>query len=237
MNIAVISGMLFTCPNTSIAASIVDTTLGWTGTGEAIYNSSTLNQGRYGQVFTVPQIDTVLQSVQFYLGQGQTLNPVSYTLNVATWNPVATIAPSGAVTYQAGNLLFSSQTFSTAGLPRYDGTVNGYVPITFDFGQLALSANQPYIAYLNVISSGGEGVVGLNLTKDFHPDAFATFGYQPDGSWYTILDNGNGPYSLAFKATFTSVPEPGATVGTIFFVVILAAVRRRVLGESKSKES
>jgi hypothetical protein len=191
-------------------ATTIDTTVGWTGGGYIFCSEPDCH---YGQVFTVPTTENVLDSFSFFLSGS---NPVIFYK--------AEIVPWDSNTFQSGSILYSSETRSNAGFPGYTGTLSGYYQVTFSpQGGLILSPTEQYVAYLKTEPGAGSAAIGNNFDTDSYSGGYHLFG-SPNRGWY----NANDTRDYAFQASFStsrSVPEPTSTLGILAIGILGTASR------------
>lgn len=184
-------------------AAEIDTTAGWLGEGYIFENS------RYGQVFTVPK-DNVINSFSFFLSSVES-PPTEFTAHLAPWNPT---------TFESAVDIYSSDSQSVAGLPRYTATPSSYAEITFNTGAISLLAGQQYVAYLNV-ETPGSGAIGYNFDQDSYSEGYGLYYSKNNAFWYNNGDNRDYSFNAAFSTDSKTVPEPSLTIGTVMISTFL----------------
>lgn len=197
--------LLFTLP---VQAMTIDTTQGWTGGGYLFCSDC-----YYGQVFTAPKVENVLDSYTFFLS---TSNPIiSFKTEIVQWN---------SETFQSGSILYSSEQITNAGFPVYNGTRFGYASVTFiPSEEIALIPDEQYVAYLRTEPGIGMAAIGNNFDIDAYSGGYHLFG-SPSKGWY----NANDTRDYAFQASFSAshlIPEPPFTLG----IVIMGLLELKLL--------
>lgn len=182
------------------ADTVIDTTPSWNGL-TPVFSFGPGQTETYGQTITAPLTDAVLRSWTFYMKQD---TAVQFQGEVYAWNGTMATGPD----------LFESALMTTT-----DSSV--FQPITFNTGGLALTPGDTYVLF----ASSSQG----NQT----PTLGGGWGFIPRGSVYAggafvFINNGNDiskwtssawatnwegtGNDLAFKADFSSVPEPSVRI-------------------------
>ncbi|MEQ8463694.1 hypothetical protein [Coleofasciculus sp. E1-EBD-02] len=199
LSIATVETSLLTLAAVGVGqAATIDTTLTWDGGGYFFCSDC-----YYGQVFTVPTSDNILDSFTFFISSLWDTN-VYFKAQIAPWD---------GNTFQSGSALYTSETVSNEGFPSYNATPSNYGTVTFTPpGGLPLIADNQYVAYLSSEPGDGTGAIGHNY-KDSYFGGYTLFGHPPDG-WYSAGVTAD----YAFKASFSapeSIPEPSLTIGML----------------------
>jgi hypothetical protein len=117
------------------AITVIDTTSSWNGTSTIQPFGGNGATATYGQTFTTPTVENVLNSFSFILGNTLNGNPITFQGYVAQWDGAKATGP---ILYQSAD-----QTYSGGGFQTY----------TFNTGSLALTPDQKYVLFLNASSS------------------------------------------------------------------------------------
>ena len=179
-------------------AVTIDTTPGWTGAGY-IFAGADGGGGKYGQVFTVPLGENILESFTFFISGSSP--PVLFKGELAQWN---------AVTFETGPLLYTSEIVSNAAYPFYNGTISGYAKSTFTIpGGLALIPGAQYAAILDNEPGNGSGAIGNNFDVDAYAGGYHLFWSASGSFWYNADDTRDYAF-LAVLSAPSEIPEPGS---------------------------
>jgi hypothetical protein len=178
----------------AMADTVIDTTLGWDGSS-AVAPFGLPDTATYGQTITVPLTDTSLTSFSFEMNQ-----PASDIFKgyVFAWDGLKA----------SGSSLYTSPVMSTSG--------SGFQEITFNTGGLSLTPGGTYVLFASaseIPASTGTGTWGQpNISNPYSGGGFVFMNNGTDSSQWTTVNwvqnlLGIGG-DLAFKASFSPVPEP-----------------------------
>jgi len=219
--------MLATAPQ-SQALTYIDTTPSWNGSS-TISPIGEPNTATYGQTFTVPITDNILNSFSFILGPdfyGGTA-PMTFAGYVAQWDGSKATGP---ILYTSG-----TQTYTGPGFTNY----------SFNTDNLSLTAGQQYVAFLSA-SNFFDGNTHLTyMAGTFsNPYSGGDFVYYNNGRDFSALtanswtSTGGGFGDAVFTATFnvpaasTPVPfefspEQGFILGIPLFLCLRKLKKKR----------
>lgn len=187
-----ITGMAFLAA-AAHAQLTIDTTPFWNGT-DNVSPFGLPYTATYGQTITAPVADPILTSFSFEMNL-----PASdvFQTYVFAWD--------GAEA--SGTALYTSAVTSTAG--------TGFQEVTFNTGNLALNPGSSYVLFASVSQdpSSGTGALGQPGNSDVYSGGqFVYLSNGTDASLWTTSPWTQGYLGtggdLAFKATFSPVPEP-----------------------------
>lgn len=209
----------------SVHSAIGDTTLEVTTTNPPPFYAGSFGPwsgqaGQIGQTIIVPATDHVLTSFSFTAAGVQATDGGSFYVqaHVARWDNPATL-PTGSLLYSSAEYLMPPQNPTT---------------LTFDTGNLDLTAGGRYVLFLNakLVSNGNPpngNSSGFLFARedDPYPDGRFVYGYMTgpevtNGSWHAWSDGGSA--DLGFRATL--VPEPSGALVIILVGSAIAARRR-----------
>ena len=216
------------------AQTTVGTVSFWDGLSN-VQSMGKPNTGTYGQTFTVPTSDNVLQGFSFFLrdiGGGADLQFQGY---------VAAFDPTAGISRVTGPLLFQSAVrsgpTSASTFTRYD----------FDVGGLPLTSGSTYVAFLSAsghfasiplaAAMSSWGLVPTNAVDHYDMGEFI---FNNNGDDLSLLSTTQwsasfGGSDLAFELSFeneispSAVPEPSTVLltGTGLGILLLGMARRR----------
>lgn len=215
---------LLTCIALSVSVS-ADTLFDTTGSWNGVSNHDGFGEGSpsfatYGQTFTVPAFDTVLDDITFFLNDDTCCflpDFVEFRVHVMAWDAASVRA--------TGILLFSTPPLATTGAV-------GFETFTVNTGGLSLTAGNQFVFFMTQ-SQDFDGVSGK-----------APVGYIPGASTLAggnlvLIDNGTDTSAwtteawqepsapsvgadLAFVMNFSPVPEPSGAVSLGMGLFLLA---------------
>lgn len=212
------------------ASTVIDTIAGLPASPGKIWGFGEGSGETIGQTFVVPQTDNVLTSFTFLLADedGQMYNAYGYNgvtkfdFIIMKWNGIKATGP----------LLFQSGPYSIT-----TGNSNP-TQFVFNTGNLSLTSDQQYVAFVTCSTE-------LDGINDFATAIYASTsdGSEPySGGTCVYLDSNADltaftattwnstfegyPKDLAFRATFSSVPEP-STAGLLLAGFTFSLRRKR----------
>jgi hypothetical protein len=186
----------------------------------------------YGQTFTVPATDNVLQSFSFFLRDLTASNELVFQGYVSRWD-TGTNRLTGPLLYSSGTRIGPGP--GTGAFTRYD----------FLTGGLPLVSGEAYIAFLSASGHFDEIPVGQSTTELGFMFLNSYFGggfwFKNNGNDFSDLSAnmweffvGGGIDDTAFELKFdeggpTTVPEPStvALLGTGMLALLLGIHRRK----------
>jgi hypothetical protein len=217
--------MLATAPQ-SQALTYIDTTPSWNGSS-IIDPLGEPNTATYGQTFTVPITDNILNSFSFILGPNlyDGTAPMTFAGYVAQWDGSKATGP---ILYTSG-----TQTYTGAGFTTY----------LFNTGNLSLTAGQKYVAFLSA-SKFFVGNDHLTFMADnfSNPYSGGDFVFYNNGSDFSALtanswdyaggDLGDAVFTATFNNNVTPVPfefspEQGFLLGVPLFLGLRYLKKKR----------
>lgn len=207
----------------------LDTTPTWDGTGVATFAGD--GAAAWGQVITAPEEATSLDSFSFFVDEFSYFVPVDVQAIVTPWVNQNVTELDLTLSRAQAPVLYKSEIFTT------DGTRGAWQEVAFDTGGINLIGGEQYILFLSVYDiyvgrradlkigysdddtySGGENwFTGTASTEMPLHSAF-------DSNWAQLPGSNGGPTDMAFKATFSSIPEPAA--GTMLGLGLVFLCRR-----------
>lgn len=209
------------------AQTTIETTSFWNGSFN-VFPFGKPETATYGQSFTVPVGDDVLQSFSFFLRDIGAGNQLLFQGYVSAWD--------GTAFHLTGPLLY------TSGIQNGPPAGGGFTRYDFVTGGTTLVSGQVYIAFLSVSGHFGDiapaeagtdwGYLGVNEY------AGGGFWFQNSLDDFSVLSTNEwtsfGGDDLAFELQFdqggpTVIPEPATVVllGTGLGILLLGARRRR----------
>ena len=202
----------------SANADVIETLTTWNG-GSTVAPVGENTFETWGQTFTVPAVDTVLDSFEMWINDQIPFRPdfVEFSFYIMDWN----------VDRATGPILYQSAMVSTSNQP-------GVEQFIFNTGGVPLVAGEDYIAIFSqsehVDGSPGQGQVGSQFNIDAYP-GHSFFRLDNDGDFSKVTTMpwsnpfGGGLADMAFRAEFSSVPEPGSFV--LLFAGAIGLMHRR----------
>ena len=188
---------------TAHSATVIETVTTWNG-GSTIAPVGEGTFETWGQTFTVPATDTLLDRFTMFLNDQIPFRPdfVEFAMYVMDWN----------VDRAAGPILYQSAMVATTNQP-------GLETFVFNTGGVPLVAGEDYVAIFSqsdfVDGSQGQGMVGSQFDIDAYP-GHSFFRLDNDGDFSQVTTMpwanpfGGGATDMAFEAVFSAVPEPGS---------------------------
>lgn len=184
-----------------------------------------------GQVFLVGA-DNILDRFSFWFDdrQGPPYGPSRFTANVMEWTGSPTSCGMGCTSSRAAApALYQSAPRETTN----NGGAGGFEELEFLTGGLALRTGTYYVAFLTVAglydSVYDAGEIRATIYDAYGPgngfvaESGNDFNRLTTERWY----NGFGGSDLAFRASFSSVPEPGTLATAALGACLLLGLRRR----------
>ena len=209
------------------AQTTIETISFWDGASD-IEPFGKPNSATYGQTFTVPATDNVLQSFSFFLRDFSSASELVFQGYVAAWDP-ATMVLTGPLLFQSS--LRSGPTTTT--FTRYD----------FDVGGVPLTTGGTYVAFLsvsgffnNIPVTDALSAWGNMQTSNMNPYPGGAFVVSNSGDSFSDLSTfawGVQTSDLAFEVvlgeTPTVIPEPSTVLlmGTGMGLLLLGVARRK----------
>jgi hypothetical protein len=214
------------------ASTVIDTVPAWDGVSsiQAFGSSATPT---FGNTVTVPLRDSILQSFSFEINLPSSITFAGY---VYAWDSLPPNIDGSGGTTATGARLFQSAPTHTAGTGAFE-------LITFVTYGLPLIPGAQYVLFASTSefsNSPGSGLWGAQayFTPDWYSGGAFVFNNNNDSSlWTTSYPTGGWVGSfipnggdLAFRAEFSSVPEPGTGLGALgaLLCAVLSLRRERV---------
>lgn len=190
------------------AATTLNNSASWTGGGWAPFGFP--DTSTYGQVFTAPAGDNVINDYSFLVSAPQAVTGV--TSYIYAWNGSTATGPA----------LFSTGPFTLA-------ASSGFVYRTINTGGVELTSGSQYIAFYTISENyGGNGgsarfgyAPGGGLGGFAYQNNLSNFGWLFGNNWAFFRDQ---DLDTVFIANFT--PTPGAA-GLLGMAGLMAVRRRR----------
>ena len=211
-------------------AQVIDTTATWDG----ISHIAPFGQGieadggdtpTYGQTFVAPGESLLLKSFTFWVDSVGGSGPSRFTGFVMEFDGTGVTGP----------VLFEGAEVSLAISPPTFPYVPSFTPVTFHVPSLSLEPTKTYVAFISAVPffDGQDDTANVGyLFDDVYPDG--GFWFSPARTWEDVMGEewenfiGGGTRDLAFKATFSTVPEPATfTLGGVLALTALALLRNR----------
>ncbi len=209
-------------------ATTIDTSSNWIGGGVSGFGEGAT--GIFGQTFTVPENDTVLDSFTFWLADFM-ISPyssdfVDFSAYVMAWEHSDDYTNMHAV----GDVLWQSDQQSTT---NNNGQGSGWEEFTFQTGGIQLNFGEQYIIFLSSLefNDGEPGYAKMGLVPNVLDQNY--FVAKQGGSftstgWHSFSDGDDASVIISFSAPAPApTPEPSTIILFGLGILGLAGVSRR----------
>jgi len=208
----------------NIWATTIDTSSNWIGGGVSGFGEGATEI--FGQTFTVPEIDTILDSFTFWLADvvNSTYSPdyVDFSAYVMAWEHNVDYKRMHAV----GDVLWQSDQQSTT---NNNGKGLGWEEFAFQTDGIKLDSGKQYIIFLSSLEfNDGEkgyakmGIVPNNLDQDYF--VAKQGGEFTSTGWTRFQDGDDAAVIISFSSPITQVPEPSTLILFGFSILSLVGI-------------